>query len=525
MKRIVPLVPIVIVGLLIFASSAFLTVPPAFEAHSTLVWMDAVAHVMLYFFLGLVVTRYVAVGLGVNAVGAFVIATALCVTFGVLDEFHQMYVPNRGAEFRDVLWDLVGASAGGVSYVVAAGFGRWIKDFLSSAEIGPMRILSRAVVTVVFLVGIIVPSVLYAGKIAALAEAVVLAGASYTVGIIDFYSAKPQRAGDSAHLRSPNVSKAASLVSTVRDIAASRGGSASNPEPRAERAALRDGPQRNDNPKPEPSGNGRQTGRDEPGPESVGDPVDSSNVYVGADENPVDLSVAIATLKDYPGFAELVAAAAKDPVLRNNAVPTLASSPPQVRHAVHTWQERSHKGMSERLLGVGNGKPEPCDLVAVITQMSLPVGELTVDQVRKIFSGEFKNWTEVGGPDQPITVVTVRKQSGELEGYLMNRLKTGLSSDAVKLPFVSLMIPVVAETPGAVGFLPVRNTEQLDWVVGHEAFKRIGVKSDNLSPAVGPSRAAFNTGLYPFMKGAAPVQQIELTAHHYASANGDRKAR
>jgi len=40
--------------------------------------------------------------------------------------------------------------------------------------------------------------------------------------------------------------------------------------------------------------------------------------------------------------------------------------------------------------------------VAVIIHPDILVGELTVDQLRKIYTGEFANWKDVGGPDLPI---------------------------------------------------------------------------------------------------------------------------
>ncbi len=44
--------------------------------------------------------------------------------------------------------------------------------------------------------------------------------------------------------------------------------------------------------------------------------------------------------------------------------------------------------------------------VAIITQPGNPVGELTLDQVRKMFLGELTNWNQVGGPNEPIVPMT-----------------------------------------------------------------------------------------------------------------------
>ncbi len=529
MKRTFPLVPIVILGSLIYASSAFLTVPSTTAVHSMFIQMDAVAHVFLYFFLGLLVTRYVSVGLQINAVGALVIATALCVTFGVLDEFHQMYVPNRGAEFRDVLWDLVGATAGGLLYVLVVGFGRWIRDFLSSAEIGTARVFGRAAVAVVFLVSIIVPTVVYAGRIADLVQSIVVDGSSYAASVVDSYLRTPKVARSLAH-PSPAKAPAANLASFVPLV---EGAAAYPAKPVIQPGATPDKTidayvPRHDlvEVKTIPARNPQDSRLEQLGKELLGENFRASSARVVTDKSHNDLATVMASIGERPGDADAIGTVGNNLVLRNTIVQAIGSSAPQVRHAVHTWQGRPQPGTSKRLLGLGNSKPEACDLVAVIAPRSSPVNELTVDQVQKIFSGEIKNWREVGGPDQPIKVVTVRKQSGDFERFLTNHLKSGLSSNAIRLPFVSLMIPVVAETKGAVGFLPVQNTEQLDWVAGHEAFMRIGIKSSKMSHAVEPNRMAYNTGQYPFMKSVAPAAtELDRKAHQYALARQGRRGR
>ena len=44
------------------------------------------------------------------------------------------------------------------------------------------------------------------------------------------------------------------------------------------------------------------------------------------------------------------------------------------------------------------------DGVAVIVNAQNPVTDLTADQIKKIFMGEIKDWSEVGGDKGPITL-------------------------------------------------------------------------------------------------------------------------
>jgi VanZ family protein len=62
----------------------------------------------------------VAIWNGRHAAAAFAIATIYAAT----DEFHQMFVPSRGAQFGDVLLDSAGAALGLIALWLA---GRWKK--------------------------------------------------------------------------------------------------------------------------------------------------------------------------------------------------------------------------------------------------------------------------------------------------------------------------------------------------------------------------------------------------------------
>lgn len=63
------------------------------------------------------------------------------------------------------------------------------------------------------------------------------------------------------------------------------------------------------------------------------------------------------------------------------------------------------------------------DNVVVVTHPSNPVKELTVAQLRGIFSGEISNWSEVGGDDKSINVITLQPGSSShayFSGYLFD---------------------------------------------------------------------------------------------------------
>jgi len=134
--------------------------------------------------------------------------------------------------------------------------------------------------------------------------------------------------------------------------------------------------------------------------------------------------------------------------------------------------------------------------LVMITHPSNPLDGLTMDQVRKLVTGEYTNWSQVGGADLPVKVVTVRGAPAMLQSVL----KVSIVSTAAVLPFNSFIIPSVAESRGAIGFLPTVTMEQLDFVGGHRAVKTIAVRMDEgPSEAITPTRTTVVNGAYPMM--------------------------
>lgn len=76
---------------------------------------DINLHAAAYFGLMLLVVRAVAQGAWTRVTfGALATAWILTVAYGATDEWHQMYVNGRNAEWRDLAADAVGALAAGI---------------------------------------------------------------------------------------------------------------------------------------------------------------------------------------------------------------------------------------------------------------------------------------------------------------------------------------------------------------------------------------------------------------------------
>ncbi|MBM3317394.1 MAG: PstS family phosphate ABC transporter substrate-binding protein [Candidatus Eisenbacteria bacterium] len=57
------------------------------------------------------------------------------------------------------------------------------------------------------------------------------------------------------------------------------------------------------------------------------------------------------------------------------------------------------------------------DGIAIVVHPSNPVQEITVEQARAVYTGRIKNWSELGGPDRAIVVVSRDTNSGTYESF------------------------------------------------------------------------------------------------------------
>lgn len=100
------------------------------------------------------------------------------------------------------------------------------------------------------------------------------------------------------------------------------------------------------------------------------------------------------------------------------------------------------------------------DGVGVILHSSNPLRALTDDQIKAIYRGQIRNWKEVGGKDQTITVVNKAEGRSTLELFLHY---TGLKNSEIKAQVVigdnQQGIKSVAANPGAIGYVSIGTAE------------------------------------------------------------------
>lgn len=101
------------------------------------------------------------------------------------------------------------------------------------------------------------------------------------------------------------------------------------------------------------------------------------------------------------------------------------------------------------------------DGIAVIVNSANQTAELSLDNVKKIFSGEIKDWSQVGGKKGPITVVVREEGSGTRGAFEEIVLGKGgkFVASAVVQNSTGAVKQAVTNDPNAVGFISLGSVD------------------------------------------------------------------
>ena len=94
------------------------------------------------------------------------------------------------------------------------------------------------------------------------------------------------------------------------------------------------------------------------------------------------------------------------------------------------------------------------DGIAIIVHPSNPLSEITMAQLRDIYTGKISNWKDVGGKSGRIVVISRDVASGTFEVFKKLVLKGAKTrADALMLASNKAVATTVEKTPGAIGYV------------------------------------------------------------------------
>ena len=129
------------------------------------------------------------------------------------------------------------------------------------------------------------------------------------------------------------------------------------------------------------------------------------------------------------------------------------------------------------------------DGLAVYVAEGNPVAELTLGQIKEIYTGRITDWSQVGGPRSPITLYGRENSSGTYEYFKEHVLEKADFAAAVQtLPGTAAVVNAVARDPRGIGY---------GGAAYAKGVKEVAVKRDPATPGVLPTEAAIRDGSYP----------------------------
>ncbi|MEQ1934682.1 MAG: phosphate ABC transporter substrate-binding protein [Fimbriimonadaceae bacterium] len=133
------------------------------------------------------------------------------------------------------------------------------------------------------------------------------------------------------------------------------------------------------------------------------------------------------------------------------------------------------------------------DALSIVVNPSNPIKELTMAQLKDIYTGKVTNWKALGGQDKNIIAVSRESSSGTFVFFQEHVLNKEPFAASVQLsPATSQIVDNVAQDAGAIGYVG------LGYMT--DKIKAIPIKKDATSPAIPGTSATVLDKSYPLAR-------------------------
>lgn len=148
--------------------------------------------------------------------------------------------------------------------------------------------------------------------------------------------------------------------------------------------------------------------------------------------------------------------------------------------------------LKSRFATTGYTYPIARDGLSVYLHVSNPVKELTLAQIRSIYTGAITNWNQIGGRDAPIVLYSRENSSGTYTYFKDNvLLGRDFSPRAQTLQGTAAVVNAVSKDPNGIGY---------GGAAYAKGIRYAAVKKDEKSPAILPSLDTVRSGQYPISR-------------------------
>ena len=199
-------------------------------------------------------------------------------------------------------------------------------------------------------------------------------------------------------------------------------------------------------------------------------------------------------------------------------ISALINGTTDVCEASRSMKDAEKKQLSEKAGGPPVEIPVAKDGLSVYVNDSNPLTELSMPQLKAIFTGKVTNWKEVGGPDAKIIPYSRENSSGTYVFFKEHVLgNADYTPRAQAMPGTAAVVNAVVKEKFGIGY---------GGAAYAKGIKVLKIKKDAASPAIAPEDATIKSGTYPlsrplfFYVRAKPSAEIKAFTDWVLSAEG-----
>lgn len=138
------------------------------------------------------------------------------------------------------------------------------------------------------------------------------------------------------------------------------------------------------------------------------------------------------------------------------------------------------------------------DGISIIVNPQNPLKNITLQQLKDIYTGRLKSWKELGGPDIKITPVGRDTPSGTYELFKEKVLgKESYAPSVINTPSNNQIATTVSQDVGAIGYVGVAYAEEFAKI---GKVKILAVSKDKSSPPILPTAEKIKSEEYPLYR-------------------------
>ncbi len=132
------------------------------------------------------------------------------------------------------------------------------------------------------------------------------------------------------------------------------------------------------------------------------------------------------------------------------------------------------------------------DGLSVYVNKNNPINELSLQQIKDIYTGKINNWKEIGGPDAKIIRYSRENNSGTYV-YFKDEVLLGedFHPSSQNLPGTAAVVNAVSKDKYGIGY---------GGAAYGKGIKELKIKKDKNSPAYAPTMENIRKGLYPISR-------------------------